>query len=100
MPYDKFPQKFCLDAVITMYYTIPCVYYIPGVWQPYGGIPLQYPVYGLPHNLCLTLYRADSQAVLLKNVKPSRIADKKALQLIYSIKNILKMLQNILISHI
>ena len=48
MPYDKSPQKFCLHTVITMYDTVPCVYYIPGVWQFYSRIPLQYPVYGLP----------------------------------------------------
>lgn len=52
-----------------------------------------------PHYLSLSFNGTDSQSVFFKKIKPLGKISKKALQFIYSVKYILKMLQNIFISH-
>ncbi len=88
MAYYQSPQKFSFHAVITMNYAVACIDNLLSVWNLKCRVFLPYAVDCFTHYLCLALHN-----------KSVRKANKATLHFIDGIQNILKMLQNIFISH-
>lgn len=72
MAYHKTPQKFRLDIIISMDYSIAGVYYRPCIRNLNLCIYLPYSIDRFPHYLYFPLHYAFSHHVFLKHIIPSR----------------------------
>ncbi len=99
MAYYQSPQKFSFHAVITMNYAVACIDNLLSVWNLKCRVFLPYAVDCFTHYLCFALHNTSSHKVLFKQIKSVWKANKATLHFIDGIQNILKMLQNIFISH-
>ena len=99
MSYNQTPQKFRFHTVVSMNYPVSCVNNFTSIRNFKGRVHFSYTVDSFSHYLGLTFDSAYSQSVFFKHIKSFGKIRKESFQFRYRIKYVLKMFQNIFISH-
>lgn len=89
MAYNQTPEKFRLDIIVLMYYSVACVDYSSCIWNFNRLIGFPYAVYGFSHDFSLALDDTFAHYVFFKQVISVWKADKATLHIIDCIQYIL-----------